>query len=164
MPANTPRRGLWTAACITACALGMGSKESMVAAPIVVALWDWVFAERTEAVARVPARWSLYLGLAATWVGLAALMMAYPRSHSVGFGFAEWPWWRYLMTQALVVVHYFRLALVPSPLVLDYGWPPASSFLRRGASGAAAHRADRGRRPGRCGGAGLKGLPAPGFS
>src|SRR5207244_2288102 len=25
---------------------------------------------------------------------------------------------------------YLRLALIPSPLVLDYGWPPATSFVQ----------------------------------
>jgi tetratricopeptide (TPR) repeat protein len=32
------------------------------------------------------------------------------------------------MTQAGVIVHYLRLAIVPWPLVLDYGWPRAASL------------------------------------
>ena len=50
-----------------------------------------------------------------------------PRPLSSGFHFAEWPWWRYLATQAGVLLHYLRLAFWPSPLVLDYGCPRALS-------------------------------------
>jgi tetratricopeptide (TPR) repeat protein len=56
---------------------------------------------------------------------LAVLVAGGPRSYSVGFGFAEWPWWRYLLTQAGVVAHYVSLSVVPWPLVLDYEWPPS---------------------------------------
>ena len=70
----------------------------------------------------------LYAALCATWVILAVLVAGGPRSLSVGFGFADWPWWRYLLTQSAVVLHYLRLAFVPWPLVLDYSWtPPASA-------------------------------------
>jgi hypothetical protein len=31
---------------VAACALGMGTKEVMVAAPLVVLAWDWLFAAR----------------------------------------------------------------------------------------------------------------------
>jgi protein O-mannosyl-transferase len=69
----------------------------------------------------------LYIGLAATWVVLAALVYSETRPRSVGFSLG-WPWWAYLETQAAVVVHYLRMAIVPSPLVFDYGWPRAESF------------------------------------
>jgi len=36
------RRG-WAIAAITSCALGMGSKQTMVTAPFVVFVWDWMF-------------------------------------------------------------------------------------------------------------------------
>jgi len=116
----------WVVGSIACCALGMASKEAMATAPILVWSWDFVFSPRTP---HPPSRTALYLGLAATWLLLAALMVTYPRTHSIGFGFAQWPWWRYLATQAQVVVHYLRLTFVPTPLVLDYGWPPVRSFL-----------------------------------
>ena len=78
---------------------------------------------------RRPLRWPLYVGLAATWMIVAALAAAGPRAHSVGFRFPDWPWPTYLMTQAGVVAHYLRLAIVPSPLVLDYEWPAAHSIV-----------------------------------
>ncbi len=117
----------WAAAAVVAAvvvALGMGSKEVMATAPIVVLLWDVVFDR--EAIGR--RRLGLYAALCATWVILAWLVAGGPRSLSVGFGFADWPWWRYLLTQSAVVLHYLRLAFVPWPLVLDYSWmPPASA-------------------------------------
>ena len=46
---------------------GMATKESMVTAPVVVALWDWLFGSRPDGQpSRV--RWGLIGGLSATWV------------------------------------------------------------------------------------------------
>ncbi len=113
---------LWSAAAVVSCALGMGTKEVMATAPLVVILWDVVF--NREAMVR---RLGLYAALCSTWIILAVLVGGAPRSLSVGFGFAEWPWWRYLLAQSAVVLHYLRLAVVPWPLVLDYSWTPAAS-------------------------------------
>ena len=114
---------LWTVAAVVACALGMGTKEVMVGAPLIVLLWDWTFLPGTFAdIAR--RRWPLYLGLAATWIILGALVAMDARPLSSGFGFADWPWWRYLATQQGVLVHYLKSVLAPD-LVLDYGWPAA---------------------------------------
>jgi len=115
---------LWTTAAIVACALGMATKESMVSAPLMVWAWDAVFA-RKDAGAR---RWPLYAGLCSTWLVLAVLLIGGHRTHAVGFGFAGWPWWRYLLTETSVIVHYVRLTFVPWPLVLDYDWPAARSW------------------------------------
>ena len=123
----------WAAAAVVSCALGMGSKEVMATAPIAVVLWDFVFKRDADARPGFSGRWpdwsrpGLYAALGTTWVILAVLVAGGPRSLSVGFGFADWPWWRYLLTQSAVVLHYLRLAFVPWPLVLDYAWmPPAS--------------------------------------
>lgn len=137
------RRG-WAAAAVIACALGMGSKQTMVTAPFVVFVWDWMFGPRTAETATAGAqeaartssrgaprlRWRLYAGLAATWVILAAGLALERWPHSIGIDREGWTPWTYLLTQAGVIVHYVRLALVPSPLVLDYdGWPMARSVL-----------------------------------
>ncbi len=119
---RTSRR--WTMASIAACALGMGTKEVMVTAPLIVVLWAWIFAPA----AAWRTRWPLYAGLAATWAILAALVASGARAHSVGFGFAGWPWPTYLLTQTAVVARYLRLAVIPFPLVLDYEWPAARSI------------------------------------
>jgi Flp pilus assembly protein TadD len=132
-------RRWWSGCAIAACALGMGSKQTMVTAPFVVVLWDWMFGPGTA----VPAagasasgplaprlRWRLYAGLAATWAILAALVALERWPHSIGFDREGWTPWTYLLTQTGIVVHYLRLSVVPAPLVLDYdGWPMARSIL-----------------------------------
>lgn len=121
----------WTGAAVLACALGMATKEVMATAPLMVMSWDYLFARD-----RATARRSLYASLAATWIILAVLVAGGHRSPSVGFGFAGWPWWRYLMTQAEVVTHYLRLAVIPAPLVLDYDWRAATSLAQVAVPGA----------------------------
>ena len=113
--------GRWTAAAIVACALGMGTKETMVTAPVVVWVWDHLFLGSHRG------RGPLYAGLAATWLPLAGIVSLAPRSASVGFGLEGVSPWAYLMTQAGVIAHYLRLAFVPWPLSLDYEWPIARS-------------------------------------
>jgi tetratricopeptide (TPR) repeat protein len=126
-------RRWWTAGAIAACALGMGSKQSMAGAPLMVWLWDWTF--RTPAAtgdnARpAAARWALYSGLAATWLILGALVAHERWPHSIGFNREGWTPWTYFLTQTSVIVHYLRLSYVPWPLALDYdGWPMARSVL-----------------------------------
>lgn len=128
----SPRFGaVWTGVAVLSCALGMGVKEVMATAPLMVMLWDRQFAPE-----RVSARRPLYALLVATWLPLAVLVAGGPRAASVGFSFEDWPWWRYLMTQAEVVTHYLRLSFYPSPLVLDYEWPAAKSLAQIAAPGA----------------------------
>jgi Flp pilus assembly protein TadD len=132
--AHVTRRGWWIAAAIAACALGMGSKQTMVGAPIIVWLWYWIFGPEAQSDALTSTerriRWGLYFGLAATWAILAVLVALERWPHSIGFDREGWTPWTYLLTQTGVIVHYVRLSLVPSPLVLDYdGWPMARSVL-----------------------------------
>ena len=128
------RRKWWMVSAIVACALGMGSKQSMIGAPLIVWLWDWLFGPDARDGARASQerslRWRLYAGLAATWLILGALVAAERWPHSIGFNREGWTPWTYLLTQTGVIVHYLRLSLVASPLVLDYdGWPMAQSVL-----------------------------------
>ncbi|HNV03066.1 MAG TPA: tetratricopeptide repeat protein [Vicinamibacterales bacterium] len=127
----------WAAGAVAACALGMGSKQTMVLAPVMVWLWDRTFAQESPAAppggprrpADAAARRRLYAGLAATWVLLAALVAHERWPTSVGAGIGGWTPWTYALTQTGVIAHYLRLAVVPSPLVLDYdGWPMARSI------------------------------------
>jgi protein O-mannosyl-transferase len=139
IPGNDRRRRWWVMGAVAACALGMGSKEAMVTAPVAVVLWDWTFGRSLVADSpasdrrprRVAAwfRWRLYADLAATWSILIALAATNPRPHSAGFGLGGWTWWTSLQTQAGVVAYYLRLAVVPHPLVFDYEWPRAASFM-----------------------------------
>ncbi len=119
------RNQKWTVAAVAACALGMGTKETMVSAPIVVALWIWIC--RPDIRLSGPPR-RLLVGLAATLIIVIALAATDARSGSAGFGVKGWTWWSYLRTQAGVIVHYLQLAFWPRPLVFQYGWLPAGSW------------------------------------
>ncbi len=128
------RRGWWTAAAIACCAAGMGSKEVMVTAPLMVVLYDLAYREgpwRTLARRRI----GLYAGLAATWLILAALMAAGRRSSVTGFG-VDVTVPQYAMNQCLVIAHYLRLVFVPHPLIIDYGWPRAVTVYEIGPAAA----------------------------
>ena len=120
---SSQRPGLWHAFAVVSCVLGMGTKESMVTAPVVVVLFDRVFLYRSfrEAFA---ARWRLYAGLALTWVFLAQQVITTPRSGSAGFG-TEVSVWTYLLNQAVVITRYLRLVVWPADLVINYGPPVA---------------------------------------
>ncbi len=118
-------RLFWCGLAVVTCGLGMATKEVMVTAPLIVILWDYFFAP-----GRGRQRLPLYGALASTWLILGVLVASGARAGSVGFGFEAWPWWRYLLTQAEVLIHYLRLAFYPRPLVLDYDWPGVSSWTR----------------------------------
>ena len=114
------RGGRWTVAAVLSCAAGMACKESMITAPIVIALYDrlFLFDSFRDAIQK---RRPLYIGLAATWVIVAILLASGGRT-SVGFSSGISPW-TYLLNQADVVVHYLKLVVWPRALVLDYGVP-----------------------------------------
>lgn len=122
------RPARWHGAAVASCALGMGSKEVMIVAPLLVLLYDRSFLAGSFRQA-LSVRRSLYVGLAATWALLAGLMVLTPFEHLVGFGFASYTPFEHALTQSGVILHYLRLAFWPSPLVLDYdGWPIARSL------------------------------------
>jgi tetratricopeptide (TPR) repeat protein len=112
----------WQAAAVLSCTAGMACKESMVTAPVMVALFDRVFVYPSVRQAVRQRGW-LYGGLAASWLLLAALMAPAPRT-SVGFN-AGVDAWTYLINQATVIVDYLRLTIMPRALVIDYGVPRA---------------------------------------
>lgn len=112
----------WVAAAIVACALGMGTKESMASAPIVAALWIFICWPGFT-LAKGPRL--LLLGLVATWLVVIGLSWTPNRALSVGFTLGGWSWWLYLRTQAGVLLHYVQLAFWPAELVFLYQWMPA---------------------------------------
>ena len=121
----------WYAAAVAACALGMASKEVMAIAPIVVLLYDRCFLSGSFREA-LRSRWPLYLGLAATWAILCALLIAYPwgAATGAGFGLAEAGPWEYARTQPGVILNYLRLSFWPDSLCLVYFWPIATNAMR----------------------------------
>jgi Flp pilus assembly protein TadD len=116
----SPQASIWWMAAVAACAAGMASKESMVTAPLMVLVYDRVFLYPSLAAAFRERR-PLYIGLAATWVVLAVLMLGEPRT-SVGFDAGVSPF-TYFLNQLPVIGRYLWLTVWPVPLVTDYGLP-----------------------------------------
>jgi Flp pilus assembly protein TadD len=114
------RTGRWTMLAVLACAAGMATKESMVTAPIAVVLYDLIFEFESPRDAW-KARGSLYLGLAVTWLELAAIIYTWPRS-TVGVATTVGPL-TYLFNQAQMIARYLWLTVWPHALVVDYGLP-----------------------------------------
>jgi len=115
----------WFCLSVVACFLGMATKEVMVSAPVMVLLYDRAFIAGTFREAWRRRRW-LYVGLGATWVCLAWLVVSAERfsTNSAVTKFKGISWWAYLLTEPGVIVHYLRLSVWPEPLCLDYfGWP-----------------------------------------
>lgn len=112
----------WYALSIAFCLLGMGTKEVMATAPVVVFLYD-----RTFLAGGFRAAWRMrrgyYLALASTWALLGALVAGGGgnRSGSMGLGVGPWP--RYLLGQLSAISRYLQLVVWPHPLVIDYGAP-----------------------------------------
>jgi tetratricopeptide (TPR) repeat protein len=117
------RRTLWEAAAAVSCVAGMGCKESMVTAPIVVVLYDAIFVFGSPGRA-LRERGRFYGCLAATWLVLAFVLRSGPRIRSAGFSAGITPW-TYLLNQTVMIARYLRLSLWPDSLVLHYGLPRA---------------------------------------
>lgn len=118
--ANPGRRRLWAALCIIACFLGMGAKEVMVSAPVIVLLFD-----RTFWAGSFRDSWRLHrrvhLALAATWLPLLILVLGTgTRGATSGFGLGVPPF-TYYATQFRALGQYLHLAFWPAPLIFDYG-------------------------------------------
>ena len=110
----------WFVAAITANLLGMAAKEIMVAAPILVLLYDRAFIAGSFRVAWRERRW-VHGALAGGWLFLAWMMIrSQGRNSTVGFALGV-DSASYALTQCWAIVQYLWLALWPFPLVFDYG-------------------------------------------
>jgi len=122
---DSPRRSWWYTAAVLSCALGMGSKEGMVIAPIITLLYDRIFLAGSwlEVWNR---RSGLYLALGTTWLILIALVVVNRALGGYLPGFTVISPWRYAQNQFGAIAHYLRLAFWPDTLCLDYGWQASS--------------------------------------
>jgi tetratricopeptide (TPR) repeat protein len=116
----------WYTASIVACAAGMAVKPVMITAPLMVLLYDRCLLSGGIMNA-LRTRRSVYLGLAATWLVPAALLLAVVNALKVMGYSSGLPSSRltYLLTEQGVVLHYLKLVFWPYHLCLDYGWPAA---------------------------------------
>jgi hypothetical protein len=113
---------LWSWLAIVCCALGMGSKQVMVSAPLLALLYDRMFVSGSFAAA-IKARWPLYLGLFATEAILVAcIVFDSGVGVSAGFGNARFKPWHYLLIQCRVIPYYLRLTIWPDVLCIDHDW------------------------------------------
>lgn len=123
---HSPRRSRWYAAAVICCALGMGSKEGMVIAPIIVLLYDRIFLANSWA-ELWKQRSALHAGLAATWLILISLIIVNQARGGRGLiGSPGVSSWRYAQNQFGAIAHYLRLTFWPDTLCLDYGWQVSS--------------------------------------
>jgi tetratricopeptide (TPR) repeat protein len=136
---DSPRPRAWLGASFAACLLGMAAKEVMVAAPLLVLLYD-----RTFVAGKFRDAWRrrrvYYLGLAGTWLLLAWLVIGGGGSRGtaagIGLGVSVWS---YALTQCHAILLYLKLSFWPHPLNVDYGtgvaaglaevWPQAVVLL-----------------------------------
>jgi len=127
--ADGSRARPWCAVSIASCLLGMGTKEVMVSAPLIVLLYDRTFLAGTfsEAWRR---RMPVYIGLAGTWLVLPFLILStHSRAGTAGFGSGA-SVSGYALTQFSAIIHYLRLCFWPHPLVFDYGTALAPRSFR----------------------------------
>ncbi|MSU51630.1 MAG: tetratricopeptide repeat protein [Opitutus sp.] len=117
---ESTRRVGWTLPAVAACTLGMASKEVMATAPLLIFLYDRTFVAGSFRSAWRQ-RWRVHMALAGTWLLLGWLMLGHgQRAGTVGFGLGVGAW-QYLLTQCGALTTYLKLAIWPSPLVVDYG-------------------------------------------
>jgi tetratricopeptide (TPR) repeat protein len=127
---------LWIMIALTCSAVGMGCKEFVFSVPLAVFLLDGMVLFPSWRLA-LSKRWLLYGGLCLTWVVLWTAMFdrgpdgTWERVRQDAIGdHAGMPYGEYWLTQSAALVHYVRLVLWPSPLILDYGeWPIGGGFV-----------------------------------
>lgn len=128
----TGRSWGWYAASLLAALLGAFCKEIILSVPLTVLAYDWTFIDESWR-ARLRRRGWVYAGLILVagiplYIHLPGLREA-DAHEAVGFSAGGMTPFTYLMTEAGVIIHYLRLAVVPDPLSLDYrDWPIVRSF------------------------------------
>ncbi len=125
----------WYTLGVIACLIGMGTKVVIVAAPIVVLAYDYLFlsADLRDILRRRSAYYgALLLAIVAAlfWTGLgnSILNPAPGYEVTVGLGIKGATPFEYLATQAGVILYYMRLSVWPASLCADYTWPPTRAI------------------------------------
>ncbi len=127
----------WYGLSVVICLLGMGTKETMVTAPLMLLLFDLVVVA-PGAGELWRKRALVHLGLWVTLVVFVLLeweMFQVVQQQGKGVTLAV-SWHSYLLTQMQVIPHYLRLGLIPYPLCFDYAWPFVADWSTAAAPGA----------------------------
>ena len=122
---RSERKVWWYVAATISCALGMGSKEVAISAPVIVLIYDRIFL-RDSFKKVFQQRWLLYVGLASCWLIMAGLI-PHGKEGTVIFGQGTMSL-AYALTQFKSISTYLGLCFWPSPLILDYGYFKATTF------------------------------------
>ncbi len=117
------RQTAWHLASVLALFAGVGSKEVIVAAPILLFYYDILFVNGSPrmAIKRSPI---LYAGMISGTVALGFIVLSGGTMSSVAKEqvYSAFDYWR---TQPEVLLHYIRLTFWPSALSISYDWPAA---------------------------------------
>ena len=117
---GSTRAAWWRGLSFAACLLGVGTKEVMAMAPVLILLYDRTFVAGTFRRAWLERR-GYYLSLAATWLVLAyCIATTGGRNGTVGFA-TGLPWWRYGLVEFTAVARYLWLSICPIGLTFYYG-------------------------------------------
>ena len=120
-----PASWAWYTAALTALSLGMGTKEVMFTAPVVIILFDRVFLSETwrDVFRR---RWGFYglclIPMVRLGMAVSPAMKPGGKPGTIGFHNPLMSSWDYLSSQPGVILHYLRLSFWPHPQSLDYAW------------------------------------------
>ncbi|MEM7228666.1 MAG: tetratricopeptide repeat protein [Planctomycetota bacterium] len=123
---------IWWLLCALAIAAGVLSKAVIVTVPVAMFVYDRCIVGATvrESLRR---RAPVYVGAVIALLLLIPLGVAtgvLNPNHSgpatVGFAYKDVSPFTYLVTQSQVILHYLRLSVIPTPLIIDYGWFPAT--------------------------------------
>ena len=117
---QSPKPIGWHLAAALAFTLGVGVKEVIIAAPLVIFLYPIVFMK--EKPFQVLRKSPLLFGGFLPGILILAILVAGGGSKNF-LGKPPFSQWEYLVTQPLVIAHYIRLAFWPSSLCMDYRWP-----------------------------------------
>lgn len=119
----------WLLGSVATCAFGMGCKEVMVSAPLIVLWYDRAFVSCSWR-ELFDARKSYYALLACTWGVLAWSMLHYGSDYANGtlLHVAGLTSWTYLLSQSTVIVHYLSLAFWPVAQCVYPAWPVSHSI------------------------------------
>ena len=123
------KHAAWLVVSVVSCWLGIGAKETVATAPLVVLCYDRAFAASSWG-QLLRARWKYYLALIGSWPILAAVILENAAGYKEGgiFVVKEVSALDYALSQPGVILHYLRLALWPANQCLDYQWPVAHGF------------------------------------
>lgn len=125
--AKNPTR--WRIASTLFCALGMGCKEVMVTAPLLVLWYDRTFCSASFAEA-LSKRRVYYGALASTWLVLLAVVFAQHGSYGE-LNTPRWTTLQYALSQPAVILRYVTLFFWPSGQCLDYWSVPQINLTQQ---------------------------------